>query len=293
MYQKSKLEAMLITLIFFLAVMSYPNAMFAQSDYQDVVYLKNGSIIRGMIIEQVPNQSLKIQTADGSVFVYEMDEVEKITKEEAIEQKGKSKSTSPTKKGTNSGKIIIVPYFSVGLTAAVPTLEELEYYYTEDYDRKVSPLSVGGGVQMLFAVKKVWLGFDIGARKTFKSTATYEMNLIYSTAYSEQIDKESALNILFLTEFRPVSFLFLQGGLGTYMSSWFYSYEYNNPDYPSSYDYTEYNGSHWNFGIMLAGGAEFPITKHISIPVYLRLDIMLRYGVMIPITANTGVRVTL
>lgn len=50
-------------------------------DYVDVVYLKNGSVIRGMIIEQVPNVSIKIQTADGSVFFYKMEEVEKITKE--------------------------------------------------------------------------------------------------------------------------------------------------------------------------------------------------------------------
>jgi hypothetical protein len=50
-------------------------------DLQDVVYLKNGSIVRGTIVEQVPNQSLKIQTRDGSVFVYEMAEVTKITKE--------------------------------------------------------------------------------------------------------------------------------------------------------------------------------------------------------------------
>jgi hypothetical protein len=50
-------------------------------EYVDVVYLKNGSIIRGLIIEQTPNVSLKIQTADKSTFVYSMDEVEKITKE--------------------------------------------------------------------------------------------------------------------------------------------------------------------------------------------------------------------
>lgn len=50
-------------------------------NYTEVVYLKNGSIIRGIIIEQVPNSSLKIQTADGSIFAYSMDEVVKITKE--------------------------------------------------------------------------------------------------------------------------------------------------------------------------------------------------------------------
>ncbi len=54
---------------------------FAQSNYQDVVYLKNGGIIRGLIIEQVPNVSLKIQTNGNNVFVYRMEEIEKMTKE--------------------------------------------------------------------------------------------------------------------------------------------------------------------------------------------------------------------
>ncbi len=53
----------------------------AQGNLQDVVYLKNGSIIRGIIIEQVPGKSLKIETHDGSVFVYNMDEIEKMTRE--------------------------------------------------------------------------------------------------------------------------------------------------------------------------------------------------------------------
>lgn len=57
-------------------------ALFSQSNLEEVVYLKNGSVIRGTIIEQVPNQSLKIQTKDGNIFVYNMSEVEKITKEE-------------------------------------------------------------------------------------------------------------------------------------------------------------------------------------------------------------------
>jgi hypothetical protein len=53
------------------------------ANLQDVVYLKNGSVIRGMIIEQIPNTSLKIQTKDGSVFNYRIDEVQKISKEAA------------------------------------------------------------------------------------------------------------------------------------------------------------------------------------------------------------------
>ena len=50
-------------------------------NYKEVVYLKNGSIIKGVIIEQIPNVSLKIKTGDGSLIICQMDEVEKITKE--------------------------------------------------------------------------------------------------------------------------------------------------------------------------------------------------------------------
>ena len=47
----------------------------------ETIYLKNGSVIKGEVIEQVPGKSLKIKTRDGSIFVYQMDEVEKITKD--------------------------------------------------------------------------------------------------------------------------------------------------------------------------------------------------------------------
>ena len=56
----------------------------AQQNYEDLVFLKNGSIIRGIIIEQIPNQSLKIQTKDGSVYTYNIADVEKMTKEEVF-----------------------------------------------------------------------------------------------------------------------------------------------------------------------------------------------------------------
>ncbi len=70
-----------------LMILFVPLTSFAQQDLQDVVYLKNGGIIRGMIIEQIPNVTIKIQTGDGSVFVYQMDEIQKITKEESLVKK--------------------------------------------------------------------------------------------------------------------------------------------------------------------------------------------------------------
>lgn len=52
-----------------------------QSLIEDIIYLKNGSVIRGIIVEQVPNESLKIQTKDKNVFFFKFDEIEKITKD--------------------------------------------------------------------------------------------------------------------------------------------------------------------------------------------------------------------
>jgi sRNA-binding regulator protein Hfq len=72
---------------------------FAQQNYQDVVYLKNGSIIRGLIVEQVPNETIKIETMDKSVFVYKLDEIAKIAKEE---KKGHTYSNTPLKTGSHA-----------------------------------------------------------------------------------------------------------------------------------------------------------------------------------------------
>jgi hypothetical protein len=75
----------------YLAFSMFP--AFAQEQMQDVVYLKNGSTIRGTIIEQIPNKSIKIQTVDGSVFVYQMDDIARITKERALTP---SRSSGPS-----------------------------------------------------------------------------------------------------------------------------------------------------------------------------------------------------
>lgn len=55
----------------------------AQSNLVDVIYLKNGSIIRGIVVEQVPGQAIKLQTADGSLFVFEAEDITKMTREAA------------------------------------------------------------------------------------------------------------------------------------------------------------------------------------------------------------------
>ena len=77
----TKLKKLFFVIFFIVAVVS----LYAVT-YRDVVYLKNGSIIKGTIIEQIPDESLKIETADGSVFVYSMKDVKKIKGKKNNEQ---------------------------------------------------------------------------------------------------------------------------------------------------------------------------------------------------------------
>lgn len=55
--------------------------LFAQFETEDVVHLKNGSVIRGKITEQKFGESLKIELLGGSVFVFQQTEIDSIKKE--------------------------------------------------------------------------------------------------------------------------------------------------------------------------------------------------------------------
>ncbi len=67
----------------------------AQQFRIDVVYLNDGSIIKGIIVEQIPGVSLKIKTADGSVFAINMSDVVKTGKELPKQQSGQFERKSP------------------------------------------------------------------------------------------------------------------------------------------------------------------------------------------------------
>lgn len=128
---------------------------------EDVLYLKNGSVIRGLIIEQTPNVSVKIKTKDGSVFAYSYEEIEKFAKEEV---KGSLYGYEENKKLGTDGfiakKFYISPkagygdwgtatyglsfeyaisnYFGIGLDGAYTSWNESGYTYTV-YDSLFRP----------------------------------------------------------------------------------------------------------------------------------------------------------
>ncbi len=70
----------IILLLFLLNVLP---AM-AQSYVEDVVYFDNGNIIRGQIIEILPDSTLIIQVIGGSQLVFNMNDIDHISKEDML-----------------------------------------------------------------------------------------------------------------------------------------------------------------------------------------------------------------
>lgn len=67
------------TMLLFAMVFGITLFCVAQSNV-DVLHLKDGSIIRGQVVEETPQQ-VKIKLSDGSIFVYNADLVDKIVTE--------------------------------------------------------------------------------------------------------------------------------------------------------------------------------------------------------------------
>ncbi len=78
---------------------------------KDVLYLKNGSVIKGEILEFNMGGNVKIQTSDGSLFVYGTDQVEKLEKEsdssQANSKIGQKTEIVKKREGSSQAELII------------------------------------------------------------------------------------------------------------------------------------------------------------------------------------------
>ena len=68
---------------FFVTLISFCIVFFTNAQ-SDVLYLKNGSIIKGSVLEMDPSNGVKIQTSDGSLFVYSISEVDRVSKDNLL-----------------------------------------------------------------------------------------------------------------------------------------------------------------------------------------------------------------
>ena len=214
-------------------VVLFSTIMFAQNSTQDVVYLKNGSIIRGIIIEQVPNQTIKIQTMDGNVFVYKIDEVEKMTKEQTKGKKEYSNNNSfsgyrgiieagyQIKNGDYGldrfkfnfiNGYQISPYFSFGLGTGIR-------YYVDEKATLV-PVFLDLRTHFLKGNFSPYLSVDFGysfdATNDFKSVGFL---LNPTVGASIKISNKSSLDFGLGYELQRMNFLYLEynGYIGSYV----------------------------------------------------------------------------
>lgn len=136
-------------MVLFISVCAY-----SQNNMVDAVHLKNGSIIKGVIIEQIPGKQVTIKTADGSTFVCLMEEISKITKEE--------ESTKPIFKSSNKnynikGRRLIVDLGYVAGSFKGPIL-------SASYGSQINKyLFVGGGVGLNYMTDFTALGIPVFA----------------------------------------------------------------------------------------------------------------------------------
>lgn len=197
--------------------------LFTQNNLQDVVYLKNGSVIRGVIIEQILNKSIKIETADRSVFVYQMDEIEKMTKEQRLVNR--AHNSSGLKRGyrgivelgygisaddnpVDFAKLNIIngyqfnPYFSLGLGTGV------RYYY--DSYSELTMVPVFADFRVNFINRKVSPYISAGVGYSFNATDDFAGAGMYfdsTLGVRFMVSKKSALNIGFGYELQQQDFV--------------------------------------------------------------------------------------
>lgn len=133
--------------------------LIAGTSSADEIYKKDGSIIKGKIIEVIPNETYKIQTSDGSIFVVKGEEVAKITYAPVLEGKK-------------------IPAAAVGLSILLPSLG---HAYAGDWNRgsKFLLLEIGAAIV-------IGLG----------ESQTETVDLGYGITYEETSDEGIALEAL-------------------------------------------------------------------------------------------------
>lgn len=102
-------ENTIVYMIVFLFLVFNSHTIFAKKLIEEV-YLKDGSKIICDIIEYAPNNYIKLRTKDGSEFVYQYDQIEKIVKNDVAITKN---------------QLLDMDYWEVGANLGIPSLLNL------------------------------------------------------------------------------------------------------------------------------------------------------------------------
>lgn len=105
--------------------------------YTETIYLKNGGVIKGTIIEQIPDESVKIVTFSDDIMIFRFDEISKITRQ-------KVKSYINRNSRTNGYRGLIDIGYSFGISDIKKT-DRVEISLSQGYAFN-SNFYIGAGV---------------------------------------------------------------------------------------------------------------------------------------------------
>lgn len=162
---------------------------FGQQAMEDVVYLKNGSIVRGRILEYKVNETIKIEILGGSILVYPAAEVVEIKKEDS---KAPIVNNEPTRRELREQQPLHNPekgwyHYSVGKTgigmnAFSNGVMAIGLYHSSGYQfNRLAALGLGLGIERngAFNMMPVYVDFRGYMMKT-SASMFYSLGLGYN-----------------------------------------------------------------------------------------------------------------
>ncbi len=212
-----------ILLTTFLALICF--TAFSQKNMDDVVYLKNGSKVKGTIIQLYPDSIVQIKQLDGSMWFFLMKDISLIAKEDNIKPRHLITDGKGFQLGVEAGFLIgtggveknspfgihaigsyrIIPNFAAGLGAGLeflnhtllPIYIDMRYYMNKKF---YSPyLFVQGGV--ILPLDKE---YNIEWNTTYKAKPGYMINPGIGILFP--MNEKTALSISFSYRYNEFSY---------------------------------------------------------------------------------------
>ncbi len=194
------------------------------------------------------------------------------------------------------GTLSLRPYLRAGINMLPPTLEDLDFVDPPtDAEVHKTPISAGAGVQILIPSisgaigldETYKMGMDVGATTIFFNKVIYDEGV----GTANYFDEEYSVYLMPFLEKSLGEVFFLQGGVGLHILPWFYEYYYESNNYTDSDEY--YSGVGFSGGFMFAGGMRVSLGSRSGLFLLGKMDGIIRYGLMLPVTINAGFTVDL
>ena len=240
-----------------LAITLIPFLSTGQTTNEDVVYLKNGKVVRGVIIDQVANQSLKIKTSDNKILTFKINEIEKISKPEGILYKKKEKDL-------NKG-------IAIGVIAGMD-ISTISNLVVNDPVTKDSKLGFQGGLIGKYGFSKL---LAVQLELLFAQKG-YQVEATPDGALTKHFLRLNYLEIPIMAKVSwPMGHLVINGNLGPYLGICLNGYEADDPDagQHGNINFDQGGFNRIDFGLVFGAGLGYRTGK-----CELFLDLRYRLG---------------